>query len=127
LAVTLDFEALERLAGEIEPPPMVILSDINMPVMVLLELLHACAGALQHRDASGQDRGSQGAEDDQGRGRHGAIPRTSAHCDDSTGSWQARRADSRGSGPRLGKWQDATGNRRCLQRSSPKPCRRRYC
>ena len=32
-------EALEKLAAGIEPPPMVILSDINMPVMDGLELL----------------------------------------------------------------------------------------
>ena len=32
-------EALDKLAAGIEPPPMVILSDINMPVMDGLELL----------------------------------------------------------------------------------------
>jgi len=32
-------EALDKLAEGIEPPPMVILSDINMPVMDGLELL----------------------------------------------------------------------------------------
>jgi two-component system, response regulator, stage 0 sporulation protein F len=32
-------EALERLAGDIEPPPIVILSDINMPGMDGLALL----------------------------------------------------------------------------------------
>ena len=32
-------EALDKLAAGIEPPPMVILSDINMPMMDGLELL----------------------------------------------------------------------------------------
>ena len=32
-------EALERLGGDIEPPPIVILSDINMPGMDGLALL----------------------------------------------------------------------------------------
>ena len=33
-------QALQRLAGEIEPQPIVILSDINMPGMDGLTLLH---------------------------------------------------------------------------------------
>ena len=31
------------------------------------------------------------------------------------------------SGACFGKWQDAAGNRRCMQGSSPEPCRRRHC
>src|ERR1700730_6569418 len=31
------------------------------------------------------------------------------------------------SGACFGKWQDAAGNRRCMQGSSPEPCQRRHC
>src|ERR1700730_5423072 len=31
------------------------------------------------------------------------------------------------SGACFGKWQDAAGNQRCMQGSSPEPCRRRHC
>jgi len=46
---------------------------------------------------------------------------------DETSSRQAQRTDSRRSGARVSKRQDAAGNRRCLQGGSPEPCRCRNC
>ena len=57
----------------------------------------------------------------------GATTRAPAHYDRNTSWRQAQLADPQRSGACLGNRQDAAGNRRCAQRGSPEPCRRRHC
>src|SRR6516225_6278158 len=57
-----------------------------------------------------------------------AAPTRPSACYCRKTSWrQAQLVDPGGSGPRPGNRQDAAGNRRRVQGSSPEPCRRRHC
>ena len=81
------------------------------------------ARSLQQGHAAKTDGLSAGYGNEGGRSR--ATTRAPAHDNCKSRWWQAQFVEPRRPGPGSGNRQDAAGNRRCMQRRSPQPCRRR--
>ena len=80
----------------------------------------------RYTKGGGKDGRSEDAGDSNESSRSSPATRPPACYCRKTGGRQAQLVDPGGSGPRPGNRQDAAGNRRRMQGSSPEPCRRRH-